>query len=548
LAQQITIDIVAETKKLREGVETANQQLGTVEKGLKGLTATALAAASAFVLREGVTFLKQGIDEAKEAAETMRAATSTFGQGSKALEQITEDATKFGDAIAVDNDAIIQLATQLGSRLPKEAQALSAQLVNTFFDVEAFTGGALKAEAITGKLGKAFADGVLKAGELEKIFPALTAKTYDQAEALSKAGKNTEALTLLIGESQKKYGQAAEANVTSSQKFDVALANLKETIGTKLLPFLEKAIDFFTQIIDKFSKLSPATQNFIIGLTAIVGIGAPLLTFLANLKTALISLTGIQVTATAAQTGLTTATTAGTAATGLATTATTLFSAALRAIPIVLIISLIALLITNFDKVKEVAGKVADFLGTVFDKAINAIKTVINKIADILPNWLKKLLGIDGQVFTFPAEPPKSPPSRFGHGSAITAVVPPPTVIPPVVIPPKIVIPEVKDDPKTIKDTAVVFDGIIRTNASIQELAFNFKKKEEANEAAMNRSTASIQAMTQAIRERESRGDTFNINLNTLQPTAETGKAIVQSIKEFTNRGGNFDRISAVAI
>ena len=537
MAQQITIDIVAETKKLREGVETANQQLGTVEKGLKGLTATALAAASAFVLREGVTFLKQGIDEAKEAAETMRAATSTFGQGSKALEQITEDATKFGDAIAVDNDAIIQLATQLGSRLPKEAQALSAQLVNTFFDVEAFTGGALKAEAITGKLGKAFADGVLKAGELEKIFPALTAKTYDQAEALSKAGKNTEALTLLIGESQKKYGQAAEANVTSSQKFDVALANLKETIGTKLLPFLEKAIDFFTQIIDKFSKLSPATQNFIIGLTAIVGIGAPLLTFLANLKTALISLTGIQVTATAAQTGLTTATTAGTAATGLATTATTLFSAALRAIPIVLIISLIALLITNFDKVKEVAGKVADFLGTVFDKAINAIKTVINKIADILPNWLKKLLGIDGQVFTFPAPSSQSSSGGSGMNSASSTLG---------FFGKRPFEGKTKTDSKATKDSIVI--PTITETKTLKDTVIALDKASKVQFDSQIKSVNAIQAMTQAIRERESRGDTFNINLNTLQPTAETGKAIVQSIKEFTNRGGNFDRISAVAI
>ena len=143
MAQQITIDIVAETQKLQAGVATANKQLGTVEDGLKGLAATAIATASAFALREGVTFLKQGIDEAKEAQQTMREATTTFGEGSKALEQITEEATKFGNALAVDNDTIIQLATQLGSRLPKEAQVLSTQLVNTFFDVEAFTGGAL---------------------------------------------------------------------------------------------------------------------------------------------------------------------------------------------------------------------------------------------------------------------------------------------------------------------------------------------------------------------------------------------------------------------
>ena len=153
MAQQITIDIVAETKKLREGVSVANEQLGSVDKQLKGLTATAFAAASAFVLQKGTTFLKQGIDEAREAAETMRNAITTFGEGSLALQKITTDADKFGQAIAVDNDEIIALATQLGARLPENARFLSAELVNVAFDVEAFTAGAISAEAVVSKLG-----------------------------------------------------------------------------------------------------------------------------------------------------------------------------------------------------------------------------------------------------------------------------------------------------------------------------------------------------------------------------------------------------------
>jgi hypothetical protein len=561
VAQQITIDIVAETQKLQAGVATANKQLGTVEDGLKGLAATAIATASAFVLREGVTFLKQGIDEAKEAQQTMREATTTFGEGSKALEQITAEATKFGNALAVDNDTIIQLATQLGSRLPKEAQALSAQLVNTFFDVEAFTGGAVKAEAITSKLGKAFADGELRAGELEKIFPALTAKTYEQAEALSKAGKNTEALTLLIGESQKAYGDAAEKNVTSSQKFEVALANLKETVGTKLLPFVEKLVDTATKLIDKFATLSPTTQNVILGFTGVVAIGGPLLTFLANAKTALITLTGIQ-GATKIATDLTTGAIAGqTVATNVATGATNRLKIALASTGIGLLIVAIGTLIANFDKVKETVSKLIGYLSNAFEPVKRAIESVIGRIKDLIPDWLKKLLGIDGAKVTVNA------PNIVG-GSGVNSGL---NTVSSSNLPfggniktgsnaqtkDKVVIPTITETGKTLKETANALDKASKSNtvaversaASIQALANSFRQKEAADEEKVKQARLDQLRLFEALEEqRFANAATYNISVQTLQPTQAAGQAIVESIKEFTNRGGNFFRATQVAI
>ena len=387
MANQITIDIVAETRKLTSGINDANSQIDGMSTKLKGAAAAAGAAASAFVLKQGVTFLKQGIDEAKEAAETMRAATTTFGEGSAALEKITADADKFGKAIAVDNDVIIQLSTQLGSRLPADAKALSAELVNLAFDVEAFTGGAISADAVTGKLAKAFADGQLKATELTKIFPDLSAATYEQAEALSKAGKNQEALSLLIDAGQAKYGDAAEKNVTSSQKFETALADLKETIGTKILPILETAVDFLTKMIEAFSNLSTPVQNIIIGLVAIVAIGGPVLTFLASMKIALETL------------GLTTK---------IATAFQTAFNAVMAANPIALVvlaivalIAIIVLLVKNWDTVTEVVGKVWNAIKNFASDAWGALKGFGSKIAgfvkDIVTDFMelpKEMLGI----------------------------------------------------------------------------------------------------------------------------------------------------------
>ena len=376
MANQITIDIVAETKKLTSGIDDANKQLGGMSKGLKNAATAATGLASAFVLKQGVSFLKDGIGEAKDAAAAMRGATAAFGEGSAALKKITADAEKFGKEISVDNDELIVLGTQLGSRLPKDIQASSVELVKIFKDVEAFTGGAVSAEGAGNKLAKAFADGELKAKELQKIFPSLNASVYEQAEALSKAGKNQEAVNLLTEAGAKKYGDAAAKNVDATQKFNVALDNFKETLGTKVLPILEKGITFLNNILDAFSALPGPVQNVILVLGGIVAVGGPLLGFLASAKTALVTL--------------------GIVSEGAAL-GTTAFSTALKAIPILAAIALLVLLIANWDDVSKAAKKVWEAVSKYFGDIYEDIKEFVQNAIDWLKeNWPKILAVMTG--------------------------------------------------------------------------------------------------------------------------------------------------------
>lgn len=365
MAQQIVIDIVAETKKLTQGIDEANKELGGMSKGLKTAATAAAGLASAFVLKQGVTFLKQGIDEAKDAALTMKQAETAFGKGSAALKQITSDAEKFGKQLAIDNDDIIKLSTQLGSRLPQDVQASSAQIVKIAKDVEAFTAGAVSAEAVTTKLAKAFADGELKATELQKIFPGLEQATYDQAEALSAAGKNQDALNLLIEAGSKKYDDAAAKNTTATQRFETALADFKETLGTKVLPFLEKVIDMATKMIEVFDSQPKILQNVELALLGIVAVGGPLLGFLASAKTAMVTL------------GLV----SEGAALGI-----NLIKVALAGLGIGLAIAAIVLLIQNWDTVK----KAADDLWQKIKEVFGNIKDWIINTATAAKDWLEK--------------------------------------------------------------------------------------------------------------------------------------------------------------
>jgi hypothetical protein len=374
MAQQITIDIVAETKKLTSGINDANDQIGGMSKSLKTATAAAAGLASAFVLKQGISFLKDGITEAKDARTAMLAATSAFGKGSDALKEITAESTKFGKQLGMDNDDVLKLATSIGVKLPKEVQGASTELVLLAKNLEATSGGSIAAEATLAKLGKAFTDGTITVKELQKAVPGLDAATYALAETMSKAGKNQDALNLLITEGEKKYGGAAASQVTATQKFDVALADLKETIGTKVLPILEKLINLATDMIDAFGKQPKILQNVELALLAIVAVGGPLLGFFASAKTALVTL--------------------GIVSEGAAVS-TTIFSTALKAIPILAIIALVILLVANWDtvsaKAKEVAEAVAKWFGQIWEDVKRIVGNIVQWLKD---NWEAVLLGV----------------------------------------------------------------------------------------------------------------------------------------------------------
>jgi len=555
MAQQITIDIVAETKKLREGVSVANEQLGSVDKQLKGLTATAFAAASAFVLQKGTTFLKQGIDEAREAAETMRNAITTFGEGSLALQKITTDADNFGKAIAVDNDEIIALATQLGARLPESARFLSAELVNVAFDVEAFTAGAISAEAVVSKLGKAFIDGKVTVKELATIFPDLTQKTYLQAEALVKQGDVQTALNLLIREAQKAYGDAAEKNVTSTQKFDTALANLKETIGTKILPFVEKAINFFIDLLDAFSKQPKAIQNIELGFLAIVAIGAPLLTFIANLKIALSLLIPIKAATATASTAMATGMTAVATTTGAATVALTALKFALVSTGIGALIVGLGFLAQKFLESKsasdELDGSInknsasyAALTGQINNAsgALNQYRLFATQGANNLLNTKAFESGLSGiDLGGNKGGGSSSSPEVIG-GTSLAEIVNKLTKVNDKIT--DLTFLEITKGAST-KTIDKELKAAIKEFEVLTKQAENFGKAIESNPALGNLPantkftvpTANFNPLSGISNAEEARN--YSITINTLQPSAEVGKAVVQAIGAFAERGGN---------
>ena len=380
MAQQITIDIVADVKKLTSGVDETNKQLGGLKTGIDKTQQAAVGLASAFVLKAGVSFLKKANEEAIDAEKTAKLAAIAFGEGSTALAKITSDADKFADSLAVDNDELIKLATTLSINLPDSAKGAATELVNLGYDVAALKG--IDIEGWTNKFSKAMVDGSLSVKEMKNLIPDLNESIYLQAEALFKAGKAQEAMTLLTTEGQKAYGDAAESQVTGSQKMNKAMGDLYEMIGTKVAPIVEKLTGFIADMVDWVIK----NKDVVIPLVTILG------TFAAGILILNAGLTAYNAIMAAWK-----------VATTIATTAQTIFNAVMAANPIALvilaivaIIAIIVLLIKNWDTVTEVVGKVWDKIKNFAKDAWGALKDFGSKVADFVGDVIegfKKLPG-----------------------------------------------------------------------------------------------------------------------------------------------------------
>jgi hypothetical protein len=70
-------------------------------------------------------------------------------------------------------------------------------------------------------------------------------------------GRTMDAQKIILKELRGQFGGAAEAQATASDKMQVAWGNLQETIGTALIPVVDRAANLFT------NKIAPAVEKFV---------------------------------------------------------------------------------------------------------------------------------------------------------------------------------------------------------------------------------------------------------------------------------------------
>jgi hypothetical protein len=215
--------------------QKAGQALGAGITGQASGIATKVAGVFAAV---GVArFLKGSIAEAEDAARVGRLTDavikSTGGSAGVTAAQVEKLSGSLSKMAGVD-DEVIQGAQNVLLTFTKVSSQVFPTAAKAALDMSAALGGDLQGSVL--QLGKALNDPVKGMTALTRSGVSFTESQKEQIKALAQSGDLLEAQKIILAEVNKEFGGAAAAGATSTAKLGVAVGNLKESLGTTLLP------------------------------------------------------------------------------------------------------------------------------------------------------------------------------------------------------------------------------------------------------------------------------------------------------------------------
>lgn len=197
--------------------------------------------------------LKGSIEEAREAqkvgAQTEAVIKSTGKAAGLSAKQFGELATSISLKTGIDDEQIqagenmLATFTNIKDAAGKNNDIFSqATVLATDLGVATKTGPVQASQL----LGKALNDPAKGLSRLTKIGVTFTDEQKKQVEQMTKAGDTAGAQRVILKELAKEFGGSAEAQATAGEKMGTAIGNLKEQIGTALLPVIDRLADIIT--------------------------------------------------------------------------------------------------------------------------------------------------------------------------------------------------------------------------------------------------------------------------------------------------------------
>lgn len=272
------VTFIGNAKSLLGATKNINRNLGQLTKGFSRLGKLAKATFAVFVANQAIGGLKGIISAGEQAVKTQNRLLAIFRNqgltGTQAFRSINEEAKKLSLAIGVDDDVIADVQAKLGlfaksfKDIGKEAKTFN-QAVKLAFDFEAAgLGTALQGAEV---LGKALADPLKAANILKKAGILLTQEQIKEIETLVKQGKIAEAQALILESVQGIIGGIAEKTALASDKIKVAIGQIFESLGILLLPVLDPIAKGFAKIsesivgtVEKSGGLNGIWQNYLV--------------------------------------------------------------------------------------------------------------------------------------------------------------------------------------------------------------------------------------------------------------------------------------------
>jgi phage-related protein len=215
-------------------------------------------------------FVKAGAESEKIQRVSEAIIKSTGGAAGVSAVQIDQLATSLSNMSGIDDELIksaenVTLSFTGIKNAAGEGNDIFNQTNKAALDLSTVMGGDVVSAATL--LGKALNDPAEGLTKLTRSGVVFTDQQKEQIKALEKAGDTLGAQKIILGEVEREFGGAAAAAADPFQRLQVATDNLKEAIGSGLIPVLAPLATRLANFInDHTTQITNGLQSAINGL------------------------------------------------------------------------------------------------------------------------------------------------------------------------------------------------------------------------------------------------------------------------------------------
>lgn len=355
--------------KAEEVERTVGQKLKAVGDKMSSIGRGLTTGVTLPILAAGGASLKLAANqEAAEAKlrstfDSMNAGAFTTVDALKAQASALQEVTTFGDEAIIGFQDLLLTFGNVKNEVG-DGNDIFDRTTALGLDMSEALGQDLKSSAI--QLGKALNDPIKGVTALQRVGVSFTEEQKEQIKTLVESGDTLEAQKLILGELEKQFGGTARAAAETTggqlKQATNALGDAAEQIGFVLAPVAKEFAGILKDLVARFQALSPEAKEWIVRLAGIAAAVGPVLLVGGKLVSSFGAI--------------------GKAFKALSLLLSTNPYVALIAVTV----TLVTLIITNWDKIKAFLEKVWEGIKRVAEVVWDAIKDFFSKALDFMKN------------------------------------------------------------------------------------------------------------------------------------------------------------------
>ena len=255
----LKVNIVTDSSKAEAGLRRVGESVDKVGKRIEsGFRGAATRITQAFALIGAAHVFSDIIAEAREAAKTSAQTAAVLKSTGQAAgitaKHVSDLATSLSNMAGVDDEAVQQgenlllTFTRIRNGVGK-GNKIFDRATTIALDMSKALGKDLQGSII--QVGKALNDPIKGITALTRVGVTFTEQQKDQIKAMVAAGDTMGAQKLILQELEREFGGFAKASADPFDRFQVALKNFEEAVGTAVLPLIS---DLLTRLSDLLPK------------------------------------------------------------------------------------------------------------------------------------------------------------------------------------------------------------------------------------------------------------------------------------------------------